>query len=142
MYSIYKNSRTLRQIERSYDLVTSRNNDSSFFVSRKRSRDDYELETVDTIFNNIILNIANNDLFPTLRTLMLESFYVLLGNNPNNTYIEDLLFIVSEFREIITKCDMLFNNGDYMVIKGYIEDELMKLLLKAQHPVMLFHLSL
>lgn len=142
MYSLYKNSKTLKQIERSYDLVTSNNYRGDITLSRKRKYDDVMVETLDDIFNTIINDIIANDVLPTLRTLILEDFYVLLSNNTNSIYFDDITTIVGEFRQIVTNCDKLYDAGDYGVIKSYIGDELIKLLIKSQHVILLFHLAI
>lgn len=147
MYSHFKNSPTIKALERAYDLVhigKTAEIPVSKVNSKKRTRTEVVQEVDDTIFQEVVKELDYAELFPTFRTLVLEKFYILLAYNTNHEYFEEISKIVHAFRHIINSADRLYNSvdeNDKKELYYYLTDELKRLLYGGQQMILLFHLS-
>jgi hypothetical protein len=147
MYAPFKNSPTVKALERAYDLVhigKTTPNPTEQSTSRKRSRNFMEQEVDDTIFKEVVQELDYAELFPTFRTLVLERFYLLLSYNTTHEYFEHICKIIDAFKHIIYNADRLYystDENDKKELYYYLTDELKRLLYNSQQIILLFHLS-
>ena len=109
-------------------------------LKRKRSREQYD-DMHDNFFSEIMKQLDYYDLLPTLRSLLLENFYILLATNPQSEYYDQLCCLVVEFRNIIHEADSLFEHGRLEELYDLLTQTLYTLLLNSSQLIMLFHLS-
>lgn len=145
MYSPFKNSPTILAIERANDLLQiGKTIKSVVDKTKKRSRGVVSQEESDIVFKEIVKELDYAELYPTFRTLVLERFYIILSQNSDHEYYNDICNIIVAFKHIITASDKMFYSGDSedkKEIYYYLTDQLKLLLCGGQQIILLFHLS-
>jgi hypothetical protein len=136
-YSIINN------IVRAYDTASNNVGKRPLSVptSRKRSRDEWEEEENDDIFNELFTILCNDGVFSTLRALVLACFYSTVARNSDNHYYEQIVKIIVDFRFTIAHAEALYNGGDRQGFYFYIVDDLVTFLRRSKHTILLFQLS-
>jgi hypothetical protein len=134
----------LKHLQRAYDKKNNVNNPTQQ-LKRKRGRSEWEEETNDELFLEILQIMTNEDVFATFRTLLMESFRALVATkgDEQNQYYQQVLNIIVDFRTIICEAEQLFliptRQYDFYF---YMVDDVCRFLQRAKHPILLFHLSL
>lgn len=140
MENYYKHSATIKGIEKACDLSqVGYSLDQN--ASRKRTRESLEGVEMDDLFNDIYKEIVFNSAFPTFRTYVLNSFYLLLSYNEDNEYYNEVMECVLKFREITSAADKELYKGNLKNAYFILVDNMIPLLKQSSQLILLFHLG-
>lgn len=141
MDSHYTGFTIIANMERAYDLCMVGRTKEPERRNNKRRRGEWEQETNDELFIDIFTIMYNEDVFPTMRTLLLPSFYQLVSERENNEYFEQVMKIIVDFRYAIRVAEELYKSGRQEDFYFFMIDDLVQILQRSKHPILLFHLS-
>lgn len=141
MDEFFKDMFIIKKIERAYDLGVLGYTKKPT-RSKKRSRETWEGETDDELFKSIYDEMVYEDVFPTLRSLVLEKFHVLVATQEENEYYQQMINIIIDFRFKMKTAEQLYCRRQMQDFYFYMLDEVIPMLRMCKHPILLFHLSI
>lgn len=143
MENYYKNSLSIKGIEKACDMAQVGH---TFEPERqtnrkKRSRESIEEVGADELFDEVYRELSFTGTFPTFRTYVLGSFYLLLSHNEDNPYYEQIMKYIVAFREIINAADRAIHTGRRRDAYFLLVDDMVMLLKQTKHSIIYFHLD-
>jgi hypothetical protein len=141
----FSNLRVIKELEKAYDLcILGYTKGSEPWVTRnkKRSRSEWEQETNGEIFKEIFTIMSKEGVFSTFRSLILTSFHKLVSISEFHELYQVILDAIINIRFMITKAESLYVSGKSEDFYYYMVDDLVTMLRRVKHPILIFHLSL
>lgn len=109
---------------------------------RKRSRNDVDTETWETIVTNSIQYMDERlGLFPTFKTLLDTRFYQLLAEHTEDDLFQQLSVFIAEFRKVLSLLDKALAFSDFGGFQELIMNDMVNVLRNCQQIILVFTMT-
>ena len=106
-------------------------------VSKKRSRSHCRNDEIEDLMRRCIQVLDHYELFPTLKTLCDERFYLMLAYSEQE--VVNIFPFIHEFRILINNLDKDLANDNFLTFFQSMTTDMFNLLANCQHPILILN---